>query len=412
MSIFGADVAVYSGREKRFATPTRRRSPFCAADEELSALTSHCAAREHDFVGRPSNSTPVRLSSVSHPTISSSGKSRENTSPVSMRVPATRAAVSPRRRRCTGAGLNDVDGACASPRIHLAIPASARRLRREQSQLCERSCSWMVQDSASDLPSAKASLNTFEVRSVSGPPAITPSLSITPTDTCEDSTSSKYPFLRLVSEPIAVDGSIAASTAAMSPHADARPPSSPSFSFFTTAGERRATRFHAAFDSARESHDGPSMVSPRSFAFRSLHSPSNNDTAATASLSDSHVGAEGKIFSPLRFDARVAYAWPPPNAASMLQQRSSTDCVAADAEEGRPVVGTAQQVAQQQRLLHACVVAMSREKAELEKEVRRLRQRRVTSLLLRLLHLLVRLPCRILSQCFRVLMSSRKKLLA
>lgn len=460
MSMFTSQSATFNGRVSHFATPTRRRSPFTPSDGELAAITGGCAERNATFVHHRRSSsnrrprvgkdcvnaatcTPVQARQLGAPTFAR--QDRTEASPTC--AAAATAAVSPRRRRCTGPALADVDAPCGSPRVRLAMAPSGRRQGTERPLLCERSCSSALHDSFAEVLATKAvsppSCLTRSARTrttTTTTAATTPSLASTPTEphtrpTFQRSADdvSGCPFARTASESLAVDEGSTASRSL-------RPPSSPSFSFFSTVAEKRNSRAAAAGSSARsdfqQQHQQQSqghyphmqhvpVVSPRSFAFRIGQSPFNDPAAA--SLSSSALATEVKVFSPLRFDARAVPSVQSQGLSSMAQSHHSSvpllhphgsitqwhfEEAAAEEEEDRDAVVLAdapagsppevRDVVRQQRLLHACLVSVAREKAELAMEVHRLRQRRCVAVLRLALHVLLRLPFRVVAQLFRI----------
>ncbi|KPA82241.1 hypothetical protein ABB37_03354 [Leptomonas pyrrhocoris] len=413
MSAFDTQSPFSNRRVSHFATPTRRSSPFATADAELSAITAGCADRGRcrDVPSarcdvRTSNCTPVRAAAED---VSAAHKQRGATSPVTVRAAVRQMAVSPRCRRCTGPAFAEVDVLCGSPRVHLALPPFRCGHGRKASQFGELNCALVLQDSHADFHVVKSPLPDLEDRSASEPKTTASSLSMTPTEPNIASPTSKHPFLCIASESLAVEegNSSVNSTKSL------RSPNSPSFSFFAAVSEKRNSRGLAMkLDSARNAGEQPSVVSPPYSAPRPGQSPWNDTTAA--SLSSSALPAEVNVFSPLRFDSRAAPSMqsqglssvspshhssmrllPPPGCSSQWHLEDGRDIWAPD-------VGASQDHARdavmQQRLLHAFLAVLTRETAEQESEAQCLRWRRLSGVLRQLVHVLLRLPLRILTQ--------------
>ncbi|KPI90450.1 hypothetical protein ABL78_0380 [Leptomonas seymouri] len=406
----------FSGRVSRFATPTRRRSPFTAADAELSAITASCMGDTCIFAeriarcdGRASNCTPVKIRGNALPAQRHHGA----TSPVTVRGLPGSMAVSPCGRRCAAPNFMEVDAFCGSPRIHLAPPPSTLRQSCKRSPFPERSGSLMLQDVPADVRARKASLQCLDSRSASGSTTATPSLHIMRAELNDEPNISKCPFVRTDLEPLTVEESI---TGTMNSR-DVLSPNSPSFSFFATVGEKRHTRLPgASLDSARISGEQRSTVSPQSFLHRLQQSPWND--TATASVSSCALPLEGKVFSPLRFDGRAVSSDQSQGLSSatashystvhpLLSRISASHCHSADDEEEGLSVKCGSQglpcdAVKQRRLLQTCLIFISRGKAERVSEGQRRRQRCLSATLRRLVHILLRLPFRILKQMFLV----------
>lgn len=431
MSTCASESLVLSGHVSHLATPTRHRSPFTTADAELSAITAECTDCERLFIGRSSrggniaaNNTPVQMKE----TAVSPQRRRDTVSPtMTCRASgAGQVTMSPRCRRRAGVSLMDVDALGGLPRIQLAVPPSGRRHGPERSQLSETSGSLVLRESGAEGHSGRMSLQRGDARCAGEPKTTTLLLSITPTEHHEESAGSKSPFLCTAS------ASMAAVEASGANH-KVRSPSSPCFSFFSTVEERRHSRKTAAVDSARGFvRESRLAVSPRSFALPSQPSPLND--AAAASVSSSALPTEVKVFSPLRFDARTAPSVQSQGLSSVApSQHSSFQLLPpyiavsqwhSETEEDygndRNVVSTdecgaqeeVRDVIKQQRLLHACVLSLVRERDELAMEVQRLRQRRAMAMLRRVFHLLLRLPFRILAQAFQVFSKNVKEVVS
>jgi hypothetical protein len=419
MSARTSNSFVVGGRpSSHFATPTRRRSPFTAADAELSAITASCADREHGFVGRAGSGGGARYRGCIATNCCTPVQAKEGMADSSV----GRLAVSPRRGVCLGATFADMEVFCGSPRVHLALPPSGRRQSTERSHWSECSGSLVLYDClvADGQLKGAASPHCAGQRSTTRRKVSTPSAAITPTEHCGESVRSKCPFLCTASETLVVEE-------AGSPHKNVRPPSSPSFSFFSAVAEKHNSRVATAVANSGTSDPSQqqqqrSAVSPRSVGLRSRQSPCSD--AAAASLSSSAFTNEVKVFSPLRFDTYGVPSAQSQGLSSLSQSHPSSATLlqphffAAQwhSEDDKDLTSAGESTSQddvldsvkQQRLLHACLLSLTHENAALAAEVQRLRWCRRISVLRLAVRVLLQLPLRILAQCFRVLMSEMR----
>lgn len=342
-------------------------------------------------------------------------------------VAALSADVSPRQRRCranfASSILAECDSPCGSPRVHLTRPFSSR-----SSFVKPVLCGSLPSTGA---PSLKAADGALANRSSSGFHGVSPSLSATASEAEEDVTvtSAESVFVTASVEPLATPSSIAFTGN------DARPSSSPSFTYFPSNG-------------GGASQEGSSSTSDKANAvgsvpvFRLSSVPGIRD--GCGAIVNNNNSTEHKFFEPLQLDA-ASHLFSPLQRLSSVHssQRGSCfstleprafDCGRApvDHKDGTlacPLANVHQsklcEIVKQQLLLHACLVSIARERDEggdlqrrgnstLEKaqlQQHRRRCSRLLSIIWLLFSVLLRLPLHILKRALTASAGELRKLL-
>ncbi|KAG5491623.1 hypothetical protein JIQ42_01529 [Leishmania sp. Namibia] len=402
----------------RFTTPPRRHNPAFSAEAELTVLTAGASLAHEELY--PGNTGSRALNCT--PADSASG-CKSNSSVATAAVVS--ADVSP--RRCRGGPsfasiiFGDVDSPCGSPRVRLTRP-------------CSSFCSFAKPTLCGSLPSSAAPSckvrdGALVNRSSSGLHGVSPSFSMTTSEAEEDATlaSAESVLVPTSVEPVAPLRSIALAAN------DARPPSSPSFTYFPGGGGGSVLHESAAPSSKKSSTVG----AKRSFRFGSVHCTREG---CAASL-NSNSSTEPKVFEPLRFDAsdrlfsplqRVSAVEGSQRGSCVSLEPRALDGVAASlghqgVANASPLLSAQQcklcEIVKQQQLLHACLVSIARERNEwpdsqrsrelplLNVQQKHIRGSRLLSIMWLLCTVFLRLPLRIIARVLTVSAEEFRKLL-
>lgn len=436
----------------RFATPPRRyASTAQPADAELSVLTAGASLAHEE--ARPEQPAPGSVGNVLKALTSTPSdppqRCKSNGSLAALGVWS--ANISPKRQRPqhrrSGGGVSgglygaagDLDSPCGSPRLRLTGALSGRGTLA-RTQLCGGGGSFChVASAVRRGANACGNSNSSAATTASGNSAVavtgvSPFLSATPSETEDDgaATGGESVLASSTVEPLAGLRSVAPGIGG-----DARPPSSPSFAYFSGSshgGRRGGSPF------ARDR----SLAGSVNLAFSPLFGARSVRDAGAGSI-NSNSSTEHKFFEPLRFDTlgRPFSPPPPPPRRSWPLTSQRTSCVPApepcaldsaaasakdkDLDAAQAPLSTSHgspgEVVKQQQLLHACLISIARERTEAPNSLRGYGSRcssptamtpksghqgsRRLAVLYLLLTVLLRLPLRILAKalsaaCWRV----------
>ncbi|CAG9582074.1 hypothetical protein LMJF_34_2040 [Leishmania major strain Friedlin] len=404
------------GSSTCFATPPRRHNASLSAEAELTVLTAGISLAHEEMCTRKVGGTVFNRTPAD-------GAPRYKSNSSLTAVAVLSVDLSPRQRRggtsFASGILAECDSPCGSPRVHLTRPFSSRGSFAKP-VLCGSLPS-------TGAPSLKAADGALANRSSSGLHGVSPSISVTPSEAEEDvtATSAESVFATASMEPLVTPGSIVLTAN------DARPSSSPSFTYFPSGGGG------VPQESSASTIDKANTVGSAT-AFRLSSVPGMCDGCGAIKNNNSSI--EHKCFEPLQLDASC-HLFSPLQRFSSVHTSQRASCVptlepCAFNCGGAPVDhkdvtlacplssvqhGKLCEIVKQQLLLHACLVSIAREredgedlqrraKSTLEKAQLQQRQRRCTrllSIMCLLWSVFLRLPLRILK---RALTTSAGKL--
>ncbi|KAG5468243.1 hypothetical protein LSCM1_02221 [Leishmania martiniquensis] len=402
-------------------TPPRRLHASLSADIELTVLTAGASLAPEDLCtrnagGRVLNCTP------------SDGASRCKSNGSIAAAAALSADVSPRQRRggtsFASSIIADSDSPCGSPRIRHARPFSSFNSFPKPT-LCGSSRS-------SVAPSCKLADGALANRSPSGLHGVSPCFSMTTSEAEEDPA---LPGAESVFITVPAECGVPLRCIALAAN-DARPPSSPSFTYFPGCGSGGG----ALHESASLTSNKASAVGARpSLRFNSVQCI-REGWAANASSSSS---TESKVFEPLRFDASDHLFSPLQRTPALdnsqhaswvpaLEPRALDGVAASAHHHDRPLAcplsyeyqEKLSEIVKRQQLLHACLVSIVRERNEepgahqsqrpaLAKvpKLRHLRVSRLLSIMWLLCTVFLRLPLHIMSRVLAMSAGELRKVL-
>ncbi|TPP40088.1 hypothetical protein CGC21_26210 [Leishmania donovani] len=404
----------------RSATPPRRHNASLSAESELTVLTAGVSLAHEETCTRK-----VACTVFNRTPADGAPRCKSNSSLTTVAVLS--ADLSPRQRRCgtsfASSILAECDSPCGSPRVHLTRPFSSRGSFAKP-VLCGSVPS-------TGAPSLKAADGALANRSSSGLHGVSPSLSVTLSEAEEDVTVTSAESVSATAsvEPLATPGSIVLAAN------DARPSSSPSFTYFPSSGGG------VPQESSASTSDKANAVGSVP-AFRLSSVPGIRD--GCGAIVNNNISTEHKFFEPLQLDA-AGHLFSPLQRFSSAHTSQRASCVAALEPRafdfgGAPVEhkdvtiacplsnvhhGKLCEIVKQQLLLHACLVSIARERDEGEdlqrrgnftlEKVQLQQQRRRCRCLLSIMWLLwsvfLRLPLRFLKRVLTTSVGELRKIL-